>query len=163
MLTVLTVVHTALSLVGLAVGIPVVIGLMRTGTIPEGGVLAGPGPLRLFLILAVTATLTGFVFPFNGVTPAFATGIVSTLVFLVMLAAYLMRSTGFWHHVWRLGLVITIYLLVFVTVAQAFLKIPPLKALAPTGTEPPFAIAQVIGLGVFVWIGVVVLRRARRI
>ena len=46
-----------------------------------------------------------------------------------------------------------LYLNVFVLVAQAFLKMPPLKALAPTGSEPPFLVAQVIVLAFFVYVG----------
>ena len=45
------------------------------------------------------------------------------------------------------------YLLAFVTVVQSFLKIPFLTALAPSGTEPPFAVAHLVVLAIFVWLG----------
>ncbi|MNU08174.1 hypothetical protein D3C72_2540970 [compost metagenome] len=41
------------------------------------------------------------------------------------------------------------WLLIFVLVAQLFGKVPALHALAPTQSEPPFAIAQGIALAVF--------------
>jgi hypothetical protein len=41
---------------------------------------------------------------------------------------------------------------------QAFLKIPSLHALAPNGSEPPFAIAQAILLVLFIALGVVASR-----
>ena len=44
---------------------------------------------------------------------------------------------------------IALYLNVFVLVAQAFQKVPSLNALAPTGSEPPFAITQAVVLAVF--------------
>ncbi len=45
---------------------------------------------------------------------------------------------------------LALYLNVFVAVAQAFLKVPSLNALAPTGSEPPFVVAQGIVLLIFV-------------
>jgi hypothetical protein len=43
-----------------------------------------------------------------------------------------------------------LYLNVFVLIVQAFLKVPLLNALAPTQTEPPFLITQVVILALFV-------------
>ena len=42
---------------------------------------------------------------------------------------------------------------------QAFLKLPPLKALAPTQTEPPFAIAQAVNLVAFLVLGYLATKR----
>ena len=39
---------------------------------------------------------------------------------------------------------------VFVAIVQAFLKIPGLKELAPTQTEPPFKLTQLAVLALFV-------------
>jgi hypothetical protein len=49
--------------------------------------------------------------------------------------------------------VIALYLNVFVGVAQSFDKIPALHALAPTATETPFKVAQLVVLVLFVWLG----------
>jgi hypothetical protein len=115
---------------------------------------------RHFFATAAAVTLTGFVFPFTGVTPAFATGSVSTgILILWLIARYRYQLTGVWRSVYALSIVASLYLLVFVTIAQAFQKIPFLSALAPTQSEAPFAITQAIALVVFVAIGVAAVRR----
>ena len=45
--------------------------------------------------------------------------------------------------------------------AQAFEKIPTLHALAPNGSEPPFAIEQGVVLVFFVIMGILSVRRFR--
>ena len=57
--------------------------------------------------------------------------------------------------------VIALYLNVFVGVVQAFQKVGRLRALAPTQSEPPFALAQGAVLLFFVILGIVALRRFR--
>ena len=57
--------------------------------------------------------------------------------------------------------VAALYLNVFVLVAQGFLKVPFLHDLAPTGSEPPFAITQGIVLLIFIVLGVLAARRFR--
>jgi hypothetical protein len=57
--------------------------------------------------------------------------------------------------------VISLYLNMFVLVAQAFLKVPALNALAPTQAEPPFAIAQGLLLFLFVVLGIVAAMKFR--
>jgi hypothetical protein len=52
------------------------------------------------------------------------------------------------------GAVIALYLNVFVLMVQSFQKVPALKAMAPTQTEPPFLIAQSAVLVVFVLLGI---------
>jgi hypothetical protein len=47
----------------------------------------------------------------------------------------------------------SLYLNVFVGVAQAFQKVPDLKKLAPTQKEPPFVVTQVVALLAFVAFG----------
>ena len=149
----LTIVHTILSFIAIGLGI-----------IATTGLFAGShssGWTKSFFFTALAVTLTGFIFPFTGVTPAFATGIVSMAVLLAWLIAYRSHLAGSWRWIYALGIVASLYLLIFVTIAQAFQKIPFLQALAPTGSEAPFAIAQVVALIVFIAIGVGVLRRFR--
>jgi hypothetical protein len=50
--------------------------------------------------------------------------------------------------------VLALYFNVFVLIAQTFQKVPALKAIAPTQSEPPFAIAQLVVLVLFVVFGV---------
>jgi hypothetical protein len=46
-------------------------------------------------------------------------------------------------------------------VAQLFQKTPALKDLAPTQTEPPFAISQAIVLLLFIVLGIAAVRQFR--
>ena len=56
---------------------------------------------------------------------------------------------------------ISLYLNVFVLVAQLFQKVTALKALAPTQSEPPFAITQLVVLGIFVLLTILAAKRFR--
>ena len=150
----LTIVHTILSFIAIGIGIGATAGLFsgsHSSSWTKG-----------FFATAAAVTLTGFIFPFAGVTPAFATGIVSSVILLAWLIAhYRSHLIGAWRWIYALAIVASLYLLIFVTIAQAFLKIPFLQALAPTGSEPPFAVAQIIALIVFIVIGVGAVRRFR--
>ena len=57
--------------------------------------------------------------------------------------------------------VLALYLNSFVGVVQSFLKIPALKAMAPTQTEAPLLEAQVLVLAIFVVLMVRATRRFR--
>lgn len=149
----LTIVHTLLSFVAIGFGVGAASGLFsgRHSTVWT----------RWFFITAAAVTLTGFIFPFTGITPAFATGLVSTVILIAWFIAHRQSRVGAWRWIYAVGIVASLYLLIFVTIAQAFQKIPFLNALAPTGAEAPFAVAQVIALIVFVVIGVRAVGRFR--
>ncbi len=150
----LTTIHTLICFGAIAAGVPAI-------RAPFGHPVGGVRWTWVFLGLAAAATATGFLFPFLGATPAFVTGLVSTLVLaLVLVARLAFGGVGGWRRVDALGQTATLYLLVFVLIAQLFQKVPALNALAPTGSEPPFAIAQALCLAVFVWIGWRLWRRA---
>jgi hypothetical protein len=57
---------------------------------------------------------------------------------------------------------VAFYFNVFVLVVQSFMKVPVLHALAPTQSEPPFAIAQGAVLLVFIAAGTLAVRRSDR-
>jgi hypothetical protein len=59
------------------------------------------------------------------------------------------------------GALIALYLNVFVGIVQAFQKIPALRGIAPTQTEPPFAITQLVTLALFVVLTIVAIIRFR--
>jgi len=80
---------------------------------------------------------------------------------LACVALYGRGLAGAWRGAYVVGAVIGLYLNVFVAVVQAFGKLPALHALAPTGSEPPFAIAQGLTLLIFVALGWFALRRFR--
>ncbi|HEY1270295.1 MAG TPA: hypothetical protein VGH16_23760, partial [Candidatus Binatia bacterium] len=60
----------------------------------------------------------------------------------------------FWRSLYVVTAVIALYLNVFVLVAQSFQKVSFLNALAPTGSEPPFAVTQLVVLALFIWFGI---------
>ncbi|WP_119390132.1 hypothetical protein [Taklimakanibacter lacteus] len=149
----LTIVHTILSFVAIGVGIKAIVGLFQGAH--------SNWWTRRFFELALAVTFTGFIFPFAGVTPAFATGIVSAVILIAWFLAHRAHIVGAWRWIYVLAMVASLYLLIFVTIAQAFQKVPFLNALAPTGSEPPFAIAQAIALVIFIVIGTLAVRRFR--
>ncbi len=139
--------HTALSLVALVAGFVVVYGL-----------LAGHrynGWIAFFLLTAVLTSVTGFGFPFDKLLPSHIIGMVSLAVLAIsILALYVFHASGAWRWIFAVSAVIGLYLDAFVAVAQAFLKIPVLTALAPTQSEPPFLIVQGVLLVVFVLLAI---------
>ena len=54
-----------------------------------------------------------------------------------------------------------LYFNVFVLVVQSFEKVPQLKAIAPKQKEPPFAIAQIFVLALFVVVTTLAVKRFR--
>ena len=152
---ILTLVHTVLSFAALLTGAVVVSSLFTKGS--------GKQLLQTFLVTATATSVTGFFFPFHGMTPAIYVGIVACIILAAVFAAK-PRVTGsrLWSVVYAGGLVASEYLLVFVTIAQAFTKIPALHAAAPTLQESPFKLSQGVALVALVLIGVVSVRRFGR-
>jgi len=66
---------------------------------------------------------------------------------------------GSWRWIFVAAAVTALYLDVFVGIVQAFAKIPVLHEWAPTQSDPPFVIVQLIGLASFVALGIAVARR----
>ena len=86
-------------------------------------------------------------------------GVLSLLLLAVAIPAlYLFRLAGAWRWLYVATAVTALYFNVFVLVAQAFDKLPALKALAPTQSEPPFLVAELVVLAVFVVLGIVAVR-----
>ena len=142
-----TLIHVLLSLVAIVSGFIVVAGMLAAKS--------HAGWTALFLGTTVATSVTGFFFPFHHFTPAHGVGIVSLVVLAVAIfALYNRRLAGGWRRTYVVGSVLALYLNFFVLIAQLFLKVPALKALAPTQTEPPFAIAQSIVLVLFVAMGI---------
>ena len=143
-----TLLHVIISLIGLASGYVVVVGLLSSQRMP--------GWTALFLITTVLTSVTGFGFPFDQLLPSHIFGIISLIVLAVaILALYAFRLAGAWRWIYVVGAMIALYLNTFVGIVQAFLKIPALNALAPTQSEPPFAIAQGVALLIFVVLTIV--------
>src|SRR5216117_3211286 len=135
-LQIYTIIHTLIILVAIVTGIVVVFGMLAGQRLD--------GWTRWFLITAVATTVTGFFFPFHGLTPAIGLGIVSLpFLALTIFARYPKGLVGPWRWIYVIGAVICLYFNLFVLVVQLFEKVPALHALAPTQTESPFKITQV--------------------
>jgi hypothetical protein len=60
-----------------------------------------------------------------------------------------------------IGSVLALYLNSFVGVIQAFLKVPALNRMAPTQSEPPFVVAQLMVMALFVVLGILAVVKFR--
>jgi hypothetical protein len=147
-LQIYTIVHTLVSLVAIFTGFVVLFGLLAGKRLD--------GWTKCFLITAVATTVTGFFFPFHGITPAIKLGIISLVVLLVTIfARYAKHLAGAWRWIYVVGAVISLYFNVFVLIVQSFEKIPALHAMAPTQTEQPFKLTQLIALALFILLTII--------
>ena len=147
--------HVLISLVAIAAGIVAMVGFAR------GALLSRT--THVFLWTTLITNITGFMFPFKGVTPAIIVGIVSTVVLaFAFVALYRSKLHGGARTVYAITATIGLWFNCFVLVVQSFLKIPALHALAPNGNEPPFAAAQGAVLIACVALGFSSVRKARR-
>jgi hypothetical protein len=125
-----------------------------TGFIALFGMIAGKrldGWNGIFLLTTALTSITGFFFPFHGVTPGIKLGIISLVVLAVAIPArYAKHLVGAWRKIYSVTASIALYLNVFVLIAQLFMKVPSLHVLAPTGSEPPFLISQVVVMAIFI-------------
>jgi hypothetical protein len=150
----LTIVHTAISLIGIFSGFVVARGFVTANRMDTW--------TAVFLTTTVLTSLTGFLFPRDHVMPGHIVGVISLLVLAPTIAArYRYRLAGGWRRTYVIGSIVALYFNFFVLIAQLFAKVPPLKELAPTQTEAPFAIAQILALIGFVALGIRSVRRFR--
>jgi|ERR1700736_3310318 hypothetical protein len=146
-LSIYTLVHVLISLVGILSGFVVLFG-MFVGKRLDGWT-------KVFLAMTVATSATGFGFPVNHFMPSHAVGIVSLIALgFAIFARYPRRLAGGWRKIYVLGAVMALYLNVFVGTVQAFEKIAALKAIAPTQTEAPFALTQLVLLALFIALGI---------
>jgi hypothetical protein len=151
-LSTFTLFHVVLSLVGIASGFIVVYGLLTGKRLDIWN--------AIFLVFTVLTSLTGFLFPFHHLLPSHVVGILSLVVLAVAIVArYPQHMRGAWGRVYAVSAMLALYLNVFVLVVQAFLKVPALKAAAPTQQEPPFLIAQSAVIALFVVLTIVAARK----
>ncbi len=147
-----TLFHVALSLAGIFTGFVVLFALLSAKQ--------SNGWTSAFLVTTAATSVTGFLFPFHKFLPSHAVGVVSLLVLAVTIPAlYVFHLAGPWRRTYVVGAVIALYLNVFVLIAQCFSKIPALKALAPTQSEPPFLVTQVVAMLIFIVLGALAAKR----
>jgi hypothetical protein len=143
----LTVVHVVLSLIGIGSGVVAIYGLLKAKT---------PGRwTQAFLATTAATSITGFPFPFQGLTPAQVLGVLSLIALIIAsLSIYRHRLQGIWRRTYAITAVMALYFNVFVLVVQLFRRVPALSAMAPTQSEPSFQIAQLAVLLLFATIGI---------
>jgi len=147
-----TLLHVVISLIAIACGAVVTIGLWRAQRLP--------GWTAVFLVTTIATSVTGFFFHSKSFGAPHVVGVISLVILAItLLALYGYRLAGAWRWIYVAGALAAFYLNVFVAVVQAFQKLPFLRALAPTGSEPPFAVAQLLVLAGFIALGVVAARR----
>lgn len=150
-----TTLHVLISFVGIIAGLVALPAFARGRLLPRTNVI--------FLWFTLLTSLTGFLFPIVAFTPALGTGIVSTLVLAVAFWAWYARKlAGRAAPVYAVTATMALWLNLFVLVVQSFLKVPALNALAPTGTEPPFAAAQGALLIAMIGLGYLAFKASRR-
>jgi hypothetical protein len=155
-LSAFTTLHVVISLIAILAGLIVMFGMLGSNPMP--------GLTAIFLLFTILTSATGFLFPFNGVTPADVVGALSlVLLAIACIALYGMKLSGAWRWIYVVTALISLYLNVFVLVIQSFLKIPALTALAPGNppTGPVFAVVQGIVLVFFVVMIIGAVRRFR--
>jgi hypothetical protein len=147
-----TTVHVIISLIGIVSGAVVLVGLLSARHLP--------GWTALFLASTVLTSATGFLFHSATFGPPHVVGIISLVALAAaILALYLYRLSGHARWIYIVGVAVALYLNVFVGVVQAFQKLAALQALAPTQSEPPFLLAQILVMAIFVVLGILALRR----
>jgi hypothetical protein len=97
-----TAIHVVISLVAIASGLVVLYGMLRGR------------PLHAWTLLFLTATVltsvTGFGFPFTGITPAIRLGIVSlVLLAIAIVARYPLRMSGVWRRTYVISACMALY------------------------------------------------------
>ncbi len=147
-----TLLHVLIGLIGIGSGLIVMFGLL-TGKRLDG-------LTAVFLATTVLTSVTGFGFPFDHLLPSHKVGIISLVILAVAIPArYVFHLNGAWRSIYVVGATTALYLNVFVLTVQAFLKVPALKALAPTQKEPPFLVAQLVVLVLFVGLAILAAMR----
>jgi hypothetical protein len=147
-----TLIHVVISLIGILSGLVVLFGML--------GSKHSKGWTALFLVSTVLTSATGFFFHSASFGPAHVLGVISLLVLAVaIIAVYIFHLASAWRWVYVISAVAALYLNVFVSVVQAFQKLPFLQPLAPTQSEPPFLVVQLVVVAIFILLGLLAVRR----
>jgi hypothetical protein len=149
-----TLLHVAITLVAIASGVVVLFGMLGAHRLPAW--------TAVFLVATILTSVTGFMFPIHGFTPALGVGIISLVILAIALRAlYSKHLAGAWRWIYVATAVTVLWFNVFVLIVQSFQKISALHALAPTQSEPPFLIAQGAALAGFLALGIMAALRFR--
>jgi hypothetical protein len=147
-----TLVHVVISLIGIVSGFIVLFGLLKANR--------SDAWTALFLATTVLTSVTGLLFPAPRILPSQIVGVISLIALAVAIfALYRSHLAGAWRWLYVTCAVFALYLNVFVGVVQSFQKVAFLQPLAPTQSEAPFLVAQLVVMGLFVLLGVLAVKR----
>ncbi|HWA98570.1 MAG TPA: hypothetical protein VG713_08755 [Pirellulales bacterium] len=147
-----TLVHVLISLVGIAAGFGVLAGLIAGRLLSRW--------TTVFLAFTAATSVTGFFFPFNGITPGIVIGVISMFTLAITsYALYARQLAGPWRTGFVVNAVLSQYFNCFVLIAQLFQKMPALAEIAPNQSGPAFALTQASMLIAFIVLGWTALRR----
>jgi hypothetical protein len=156
-----TILHVVITLVAIVTGFVVMFALLSSKR-PVGWT-------AIFWVFTVATTVTGFMFPISGFTPALGTGVVAAVFFLFgLIAIYIKKFAGSWRWIYAVTMMVSLYLNVFVLITQSFQKLKFLNPSAPM-VGPPFpepvmthfAIVQGATIVFFLVIGFLAVRKFR--
>jgi hypothetical protein len=156
-----TTVHVIISLIAIASGFVVMFGMLGAHRLP--------GWTALFLLTTILTSVTGFLFPIHGFTPALGTGAVSLVILAVaLIALYARHLAGAWRWIYVVTAIAALYFNVLVLIVQSFEKLALLNPAAPV-VGPPFAepanthfvVAQVAALLLLIVLGTLAVIRFR--
>ena len=151
-LTIFTLVHVVISLIGILSGFVVAYGFLAARRLD--------GWTATFLASTVLTSVTGFLFPFHHFLPSHGVGIISLVILaMAIFARYSRKLAGAWRTTYVVAAMVALYLNVFVLVVQLFQKVPVLKAMAPTLSEPPFLVTQLVVMALYVALGIVAAKK----
>jgi hypothetical protein len=149
-----TYLHVYISLVAIGAGFMVLYGMIATKRLPL--------LTSVFLFMTALTSLSGFLFPFKGVTPAIVIGFLSLLVVvLAMIAHRRSLTSGVWRGTYVISAILALYFNFFVLIVQLFQKRPALHALAPNQTELPFMLAQIVSFVLFIVLTTIAFKKYR--
>jgi len=147
-----TLLHVIISLIGIGSGLAVMYGFLKGYRMDA--------MTAVFLATTVLTSVSGFAYPFTQLLPSHKVGIISLVLLAVAIPArYVLHLAGPWRLTHVVTAAMALYLNCFVLVVQLFMKVPALHALAPTQKEPPFLVAQLAVLAVFVGLTVLAAKK----
>jgi hypothetical protein len=149
-----TIMHVIITLIAIATGFVVMFGMLCSKKLS--------GWTAIFWLTTLLTSVTGFMFPIRGFTPALGVGTVALIVLAIgLLALCVKRLAGAWRWIYAITAVISLYFNVFVLITQSFLKLTFLNPAAPQlappfagATNTQFAIAQGVALLFFIAMGI---------
>jgi hypothetical protein len=144
-----TIFHVLLSLVGILAGLIAITGFLRGRIAPTSN--------RVFLWTTGLTSITGFFFPFRGMTPGIMIGIVCSVTLACSLVAR--RRGAPRTYIATVCFAETLNVVVLIT--QCFEKISVLHSLAPTGHEPIVAVLQIFSLVAFGILALIAIKKVR--